>query len=58
MECGLCHQDKDEITLIKCPLCHQHACENCRHTRGGRHFCSRYCAESFFLDDEEGEGEG
>jgi hypothetical protein len=58
MECGVCHQDKDESTLIKCPLCHQHACEICRWSRHGRHFCSRECGETYFFEeDEEGEGE-
>lgn len=55
MECSVCHQEKDEATLIKCPLCYQYACEECRYTRGGRHFCSRFCGESFFFEDEEGE---
>jgi hypothetical protein len=56
MECAICHKEKDEDKLTKCPLCHQFACEECKHVQQGRGFCSRYCAESFFFSEEE-EGE-
>jgi len=55
MDCAICHQETDERDLIRCPLCHQHACEQCRYTRHGRHFCSRFCSESFFYSEDEGE---
>jgi hypothetical protein len=55
MDCAICHQDKDERDLIRCPLCHQRTCEECRYTRHGRHFCSRFCGESFFYSEDEGE---
>lgn len=55
MLCSICHQEKDDLVMTKCPLCHQYACEECKYTRGGRSFCSRYCGESFFFDEEEGE---
>ncbi|MCZ6779066.1 MAG: hypothetical protein O7F16_08860 [Acidobacteria bacterium] len=57
MECAICHLDKPERDMVRCPLCHQHACEDCRFSRQGRHFCSRYCGESFFYSDEDGEDE-
>ncbi|MEE9218855.1 MAG: hypothetical protein V3U98_07275 [Acidobacteriota bacterium] len=43
--------------MIRCPLCHQNACEDCSYRRQGRYFCSRFCGESFFFSDEDEEGE-
>ncbi len=57
MLCNICRQDKDERDMIRCPLCHQNACEDCSYRRQGRYFCSRFCGESFFFSDEDEEGE-
>jgi hypothetical protein len=58
MECAKCHQDKAEWQMTQCPLCHEQACDSCKHTQQGRAFCSRHCAESYFFpDDEEGDAE-
>jgi hypothetical protein len=41
-----------------CPICHKQACEGCGTSKGGKRFCSQYCAEYFFfVDDDEIEEE-
>lgn len=52
-ECVHCKKSEDETTLIKCPLCHKHACPEHQFLRSGRPFCSRQCADYFFFADED-----
>ncbi len=53
MECKHCHKTDDEVTLQKCPICHQYFCHDDAHIYSGHAFCSAYCAEYFFFADEE-----
>ncbi|HKY32664.1 MAG TPA: hypothetical protein VJV23_09030 [Candidatus Polarisedimenticolia bacterium] len=51
--CAVCSAAGPRIVLGKCPICFKAVCEGCRVSRGGRHFCSQYCADYFFFGDEE-----
>lgn len=51
--CAQCKTAGERIVLIKCPICFKLVCETCRFSRGGRPFCSQYCAEEFFFGEEE-----
>ena len=52
-ECSTCKRNMDETTLIKCPVCHKHACLDHQVVRSGRLFCSKRCADYFFFGDED-----
>ena len=51
--CAVCKSSGEKIVLTKCPICFKVVCEACRFNRGGRLFCSQYCAEEFFFGEEE-----
>jgi hypothetical protein len=51
MECHKCNASEDEKTLKKCPVCFKYFCQDCATNRGGRLFCSKYCADFFFFGD-------
>ncbi|MFQ5844498.1 MAG: hypothetical protein ACE5JG_05850 [Planctomycetota bacterium] len=51
--CSKCAASGPKVTLTRCPICFKTVCEACHVTRGGRLFCSQYCAEYFFFGDEE-----
>jgi hypothetical protein len=51
--CSTCKAAGEKIALTKCPICFKLVCESCHVNRGGRLFCSQYCAEEFFFGEEE-----
>jgi len=51
--CAQCKSAGEKISLTKCPICFKLVCEKCHFNRGGRLFCSQYCAEEFFFGDED-----
>jgi len=51
--CGECGAGGEKISLNRCPICFKLSCESCQFNRGGRLFCSVYCADSFFFDEED-----
>ena len=51
--CEKCDDEFDEMQLIRCPICHKRVCSSCRRNKGGKEFCSQYCAEFFFHYEEE-----
>ena len=53
MECAQCETGLTAASLTRCPICHKIVCENCRRNKGGKYFCSRFCAEYFFYGDLE-----
>ena len=60
MNCVLCGEKFSRYDLHRCPICHKQTCEKCGLDKGGKHFCSQYCAEYFFYggsDDEDEEEE-
>ncbi len=58
MQCVHCEKDFGRYDLHMCPICHKQACEGCGASKGGKRFCSQYCAEYFFfVDDDEIEEE-
>ena len=50
--CSRCAAAGEKLALMKCPICHKVVCETCRVNRGGRLFCSQYCADYFFFEEE------
>ena len=55
-ECSTCGVTEEGGYLTKCPICHKMVCEDHKMMRSGRAFCSTFCADSFFYDDDD-EGE-
>ena len=55
MLCVFCEKDFNKYDLHKCPICHKHVCPPCGLGKGGKNFCSQYCAEYFFFvgDDDD-----
>jgi len=55
VQCVFCEKDFNQYDLHMCPICHKKACAKCGMSKGGKHFCSQYCAEFFFFvgDDDE-----
>ena len=51
--CAVCKAAGVKIVVTKCPICFKLVCETCRVNRGGRTFCSQFCAEEFFFGEEE-----
>ena len=51
--CSRCGASGERLALAKCTICLKQFCEGCRVARGGRHFCSQYCADEFFFSDED-----
>ncbi len=54
--CARCEISFPEMNFILCPICHKQVCARCWFAKGGKYFCSRYCAEYFFYADEDDEG--
>ncbi len=53
--CEVCGATGFWMHMAKCPMCHKHFCDKCRHMFGGKEFCSRYCANEFFWGGEDGD---
>lgn len=53
MQCVFCEKTFGRYDLYLCPICHKQTCEACGMSKGGKHFCSQYCAEYFFFADED-----
>jgi len=51
--CSKCSATGDKIVVTKCPICHKQVCDACNVNRSGRIFCSAFCADHFFFDEEE-----
>jgi len=52
-QCKQCAVGEDEAFLYKCPICHKMICEEHKHVRSGRVFCSSFCAAYFFHEGDE-----
>jgi hypothetical protein len=52
-ECKTCGANEDETDLTKCPICHKMFCDEHKLVRSGRAFCSTFCADGFFFDEDE-----
>jgi hypothetical protein len=55
--CEMCGATSHWMHLGKCPMCHKYFCDSCRHTFGGKDFCSRHCGNEFFWGGEDGDVE-
>jgi hypothetical protein len=55
VQCVFCEKTFSRYDIHLCPICHKKTCEKCATSRGGKHFCSQYCAEYFFFagDDDD-----
>ena len=51
--CSRCGATGERLTLAKCPICFKRFCEACQVARGGRPFCSQYCADEFFFSEDD-----
>ena len=51
IQCAGCEKTLDDGRLYKCPICFKYFCHECATNRGGRLFCSKYCADFFFFGD-------
>ena len=51
--CAKCEDPTSDMALTKCPICFKDVCEKCVRSKGGKEFCSQYCAEYFFHYEEE-----
>ena len=51
MECVFCEKTFSRYDLTRCPICHKQTCEPCGMAKGGKKFCSQFCAEYFFYGD-------
>ncbi len=51
MECIHCEKSFSRFDLHVCPICHKQSCGGCSVSRGGKHFCSQFCAQYFFYGD-------
>ena len=51
--CAKCAMKADMKDLTRCPICFKLVCQKCQRSRGGKLFCSQYCAEFFFHYEEE-----
>jgi len=56
--CAKCERLFEKLDLSRCPICFKKVCEDCARKRGGKEFCSQYCAEFFFHYDEDPPPEG
>ncbi len=52
-KCKECALGEDDGFLSKCPICHKYVCDDHKFTRSGRAFCSAFCADFFFHDDDD-----
>ena len=46
--CVRCDQEVDDHSKTRCPICFKIVCSDCARSKGGKEFCSQYCAEYFF----------
>jgi hypothetical protein len=53
IHCTRCDQPIDDFTSIKCPICFKVVCRKCARAKGGKEFCSQFCAEYFFHYEED-----
>lgn len=53
MQCTFCEKTFGRYELHACPICRKQACTGCGTNKGGKHFCSKNCAEYFFFVDED-----
>ncbi len=51
--CAKCATRNEKENLTRCPICYKLVCEKCERSRGGKIFCSQYCAEFFFHYEDE-----
>ena len=51
--CAKCNAAMDPSTVIRCPICFKRVCDRCARNKGGKEFCSQYCAEYFFHYEDE-----
>ncbi len=52
-QCYKCKKTAKEQRLLRCVICHRIFCDDCSFVKSGHHFCSRFCAEYFFYDEDE-----
>ncbi|MGD8377302.1 MAG: hypothetical protein PVF68_14310 [Acidobacteriota bacterium] len=51
--CAKCDREITENTRVRCPICFKMVCPQCVRAKGGKEFCSQYCAEYFFHYEDE-----
>ncbi len=52
VKCRTCGKGPTEARLQICAMCHSRFCGEHAHRRGGKPFCSKRCAEEFFLAED------
>jgi len=55
MKCEVCSAKVEEEELHRCPICNKLFCNECAVDKGGKKFCSRFCAEFSFYGSSESE---
>lgn len=50
--CRTCGRGPTEARLQICAMCHSRFCPDHSYRRGGKPFCSKRCAEEFFLAED------
>ena len=51
ISCTQCKQTSNVLRMLKCVVCFKQVCEQCAVARYAQKFCSKDCANSFFLDE-------
>ena len=51
--CAKCDEILETTTQVRCPICFKNICPDCVRVRGGKEFCSQYCAEYFFHYEDD-----
>lgn len=52
VKCKTCGKGPTEARLQICAMCHSRFCGEHSFRRGGKPFCSKRCAEEFFLAED------
>ncbi|MCU0225177.1 MAG: hypothetical protein MUF27_14170 [Acidobacteria bacterium] len=52
VKCRTCGKGPTEARLMICAMCHSRFCGEHSYRRGGKPFCSKRCAEEFFLAED------
>jgi hypothetical protein len=52
VKCRTCGKGPGEARLQICAMCHSRFCGEHSYRRGGKPFCSKRCAEEFFLAED------
>jgi|APHig6443717817_1056837.scaffolds.fasta_scaffold1061145_2 hypothetical protein len=52
VKCRTCGKGPTEARLQICAMCHSRFCGEHSFRRGGKPFCSKRCAEEFFLAED------